>query len=138
MARVAKGREENGAEVGNPTVRYRRQHHRQRNKPDADVLDRLEQLGLFENSVLRAGLVLLDPEERRDLLGVAEPFRLHGGVREKHEDHEPDHDRHDPNDEEENAPACKFARRKRCPVGDGAAEDLRQAVAHVEPRDPPT
>lgn len=85
--------------------------------------------------VLCTALVVLDTHQDGDFLGIREALGFDGTVGQQEDDQTADYDRQAADCDEEDAPACEvWVVCEGDTVGDGAAEDLGQAVAHVEPR----
>lgn len=95
------------------------------------VDEHLAELLLFEPLVLDAGLVLAQPLDRADLLGVAEPGGY--GVVGQESNHRDAHDdRDEPEDEEQQLPrAERVGGVEQQAVGDEAAHDGGGAGANV-------
>ena len=78
-------------------------------------------------------LIVFDPQQRSNFLGVGEPLCLDWRVWQEYGDQESDDDGQRPNSNVEDSPARKPCVRKADSIGDEATEYLGEGVADIKP-----
>ena len=79
-------------------------------------------------------LIVFDPQQRSNFLGVGESLCFDGRIWQEHGDHKPNDHGQSPNGNVEDPPAREPRIGKADSVGDEATEDLSERVANIEPR----
>lgn len=85
--------------------------------------------------ILGPALIPFSPQQRSYLLSIAEPLRFDRTIRQEDTDQSADTHRHSTNRHEEDPPAGELGMDEREAIREQPAEDHRQGIADVEPRD---
>lgn len=79
-------------------------------------------------------LIVFDPQQRSNFLGIGESLCLDGRIWQKHGDQKPNDHSHSPNSDVEDSPVRESRVGKADSVCDEASENLSERVANIEPR----